>query len=182
MSPSHSASDVELSDHKPPRDPRNVWRVIDALGTPREVASEGNAQKKAAGYDYGCPARECPHRVQRWNGSQWVDVERTMQAFGPDQLHDAVARIDTESDFGNARSYEWLRDVALLCFNPADEDGGEEEIIANAMVGAVEYILAQPCTCKSTDPDGERSVPYGEDDQCDRCEALGRYFNRPFTR
>ena len=57
-----------------PRDVRNGWRVIDALGTSREVASEGNARSKAEGYDRVCPARECPHRVQRWTGTEWVDV------------------------------------------------------------------------------------------------------------
>lgn len=57
-----------------PTDPRNRWRVIDALGVSREVASEGNARDKAAAYDRVCPARELPHRVQRWTGSEWVDV------------------------------------------------------------------------------------------------------------
>lgn len=55
-----------------PHDPRNGWRVIDALGVWREVASEGNARMKAAGFDKVCPARECPHVVERWTGSEWV--------------------------------------------------------------------------------------------------------------
>lgn len=56
----------------PPADPRNRWRVVDALGVSREVASEGNAREKAAGFDRVCPGRECPHRVERWTGSEWV--------------------------------------------------------------------------------------------------------------
>jgi hypothetical protein len=66
----------ETPGDRPPRDPRNLWRVLAANGWSREVASEGNAQDKAAGYDRGCPARECPHRVQHWNGETWVDVAR----------------------------------------------------------------------------------------------------------
>jgi hypothetical protein len=61
------------SDIRRPMDSRNVWRVIDALGVSREVASEDNARRKATGFDQVCPARECPHRVQFWNGSEWVD-------------------------------------------------------------------------------------------------------------
>lgn len=57
-----------------PLDPRNVWRVVDAQGTSREVGSAGNAFRKAVGYDRVCPARELPHRVQHWNGSEWVDA------------------------------------------------------------------------------------------------------------
>ena len=59
---------------RPPSDPRNCWRVIDQLGVSREVASEGNARQKAAGYDRVCPARECPHRVQHWTGWEWIDA------------------------------------------------------------------------------------------------------------
>jgi len=59
------------TSHEGPRDPRNVWRVIDALGVWREVASERNARSKAAAFNRTCPPRECPHRVERWNGKAW---------------------------------------------------------------------------------------------------------------
>jgi hypothetical protein len=59
------------AEHWPPADPRNCWRVIDAMGAWREVASESNARGKAAAYDRVCPARECPHRVEHWTGATW---------------------------------------------------------------------------------------------------------------
>lgn len=103
MSPSQSDSPIDLIRERsdvqtPPRDPRNVWRVLAANGWSREVASEGNAQDKAAGYDRGCPPRECPHRVQRWTGSEWVDVERTIAA-GKDERSRLFVR-DIEPDPG----------------------------------------------------------------------------------
>jgi hypothetical protein len=59
---------------RPPADSRNRWRVIDAQGASREVASEDNARTKAAGFDRVCPERECPHRVQYWTGWEWIDA------------------------------------------------------------------------------------------------------------
>lgn len=64
-----------VKQHRPPRDPRSQWRVVDALGVSREVASERNAREKATAYDRVCPARECPHRVERWTGSMWIPID-----------------------------------------------------------------------------------------------------------
>lgn len=62
---------------RPPVDPRNCWRVVDALGVSREVGSARNAFGKAAAFDRVCPARELPHRVEHWTGSEWVDARET---------------------------------------------------------------------------------------------------------
>lgn len=94
----------------------------------------------------------------------------------------AYEELEVESDFGNAKSYEWLRDTAVLCFNPADEDSAEEEIVGRAMVAAAEFIERQPCTCKTSDPENDRTVPYDDGDQCARCAVLGRYFDTPISR
>lgn len=95
---------------------------------------------------------------------------------------DAYEGLTSESDFGRAKSYDWLRDTAVVCFNPPDEDGAEEEIVAQAMLAAAEFIEAVPCTCKTSDPEGDRTVPYETDDKCRRCDVLGRYFDTPIGR
>lgn len=124
------------------------------------------------------------------------EVEDRRRARGPERpsdpdreqrrrmtrIRDDYERLEVDSDFGHAKSYEWLRNTASVCFNPPDADGAEEEIVAQAMVAAAEYIAAQPCRCVNTGFDGDRSVPYDDGDQCARCAALGRYFDLPLDR
>lgn len=99
------------------------------------------------------------------------------------RILDQIAVVAPESDFGNAKSYEWLRTIVELCFNPADEDAAEEEILERAISGAAMFIERQPCTCKTSHPEGLRyAVPYGDGDQCERCSLLGRYFDDPLSR
>jgi hypothetical protein len=74
---------------------------------------------------------------------------------------------DVESDFGNGKSYEWLRDAVLHAFNPSDDDGAEESIMEKAIFDAADFIADQPCLCKVTD-DGDYDEP------CSRCAVLGQ--------
>jgi hypothetical protein len=85
-------------------------------------------------------------------------------------IEDDVARIEGESDFGGAKSYEWIRDVVLVCFNPPDDDAAEESILEDALARAAMFIEKQPCTCED------------HGDQCDRCYALGRHGDQEIAR
>jgi hypothetical protein len=116
-------------------------------------------------------------------------------------LRDDYATLTTTSDFGRDESYDWLRDTACICFNPPEEDGAEEEIVAEAMLAAAEYIEAQPCSCVYSEP-GQYimclhnravpieqpppiqtpTVPWDAPDVCARCKALGRYFDVRLSR
>jgi len=73
---------------------------------------------------------------------------------------------DVDSDFGNAKSYEWLRDAVLHAFNPPDDDAAEEHICEQAIFAAADFIAEHPCEC-TRDDEGD------VDDPCRRCRLLG---------
>lgn len=78
---------------------------------------------------------------------------------------------DVDSDFGGAKSYEWLRDAVLHAFNPPDEDGAEEQLCEQAIFAAADFIAKQPCTCEwGWDPQAQDSEVATI---CDRCAVLG---------
>lgn len=79
----------------------------------------------------------------------WADADRAHEA---DPFSDAYFR----DVLGNALVY-------LL--NPPDDDAAFEHVVVQALVGAVEFIEEQPCTC----------APGDDDSPCDRCAALGRW-------
>jgi hypothetical protein len=59
-----------------------------------------------------------------------------------------------------------LAAAVAWAFNPPDGDGDQETLLADAILRAARYIDAQPCACTDDGP-------------CDRCQALGRWHNRP---
>lgn len=99
-------------------------------------------------------------------GEAAVEVQEVVGASRPAPDREAgygdTFTDKVESDFGGAKSYEWLRDAVAHAFNPPDDDAAEEEICCRAIFDAADYISRQPCEC--ADPD---------DDPCERCRLLG---------
>lgn len=73
---------------------------------------------------------------------------------------------DVESDFGNAKSYEWLRNAVLHAFNPPDDDMAEETLCERAIFDAADFIAEHPCECI-------RLENGNFDEPCRRCSLLG---------
>jgi hypothetical protein len=63
---------------------------------------------------------------------------------------------------------EMLEEIAATIdysFNVADHDESIYSILTSAVLHAAAYISRQPCTCTDDEP-------------CERCLALGRYFDK----
>jgi hypothetical protein len=87
-----------------------------------------------------------------------------------DDIEHALSVEDVESDFGGAKSYEWMCCAIDAAFNPPDGDGDEESLLTEAISKAAAFIEAQPCQCTYADFGHGTEA----DERCDRCEALGR--------
>lgn len=78
-----------------------------------------------------------------------------------------------------------LFNTIVELFNPPDDDSWSP---LDAVEAAHSCLVGFPCTCVYTGPEDERDsdvehgVFYGEDDRCNRCEVLGRYFDRVLVR
>lgn len=81
---------------------------------------------------------------------------------------------DPDSDFGGEKSYEWLRDALIHAFNPADDDGAEEEIVSRALFEAADFIAERPCECTP--------AMVEDHDACQRCRVLGRLGDKAVPR
>ncbi len=64
---------------------------------------------------------------------------------------------------------ERLSATVDFAFNPGDGDGDQGSILEAAVLGAARFISSHPCTCT-------------EDEDCDRCHALGRSSNKRHDR
>ena len=63
----------------------------------------------------------------------------------------------------------------MWCFNPPDDDGCQDELLADAVFAARDFIEAQPCRCERVDCGGDELEVDGP---CDRCRVLGRIEDR----
>ncbi len=64
---------------------------------------------------------------------------------------------------------ERLSATVDYAFNPGDGDGDQGSILESAILSAARFISRWPCTCT-------------EDEDCDRCAALGRSSNKRHDR